>query len=127
MAVSGGKRGRQRRRTRAGERLLVVVAGAGRRRLEAARVADAWRRDLAARGISFYTETVFSDPKGAKLEFLKECQSSGYTVIFVFIGLESAELSIGRVIQRVERGGHDVPTRRSRRDSPACSTTCARH
>jgi predicted ABC-type ATPase len=54
-------------------------------------------------------ETVFSDPQGAKLEFLKECQSNGYTVSLVFIGLESAELSLGRVIQRVERGGHDVP------------------
>jgi predicted ABC-type ATPase len=54
-------------------------------------------------------ETVFSDPQGAKLEFLKECQSNGYTVILVFIGLASAELSLGRVIQRVERGGHDVP------------------
>jgi predicted ABC-type ATPase len=54
-------------------------------------------------------ETVFSDPQGAKLEFLKECQSHGYTVVLVFIGLESAELSLGRVIERVERGGHDVP------------------
>ena len=54
-------------------------------------------------------ETVFSDPQGAKLAFLKECQSNGYTVMLVFIGLESAELSLGRVIQRVERGGHDVP------------------
>lgn len=76
---------------------------------EAARVAEAWRRDLAARGISFCMETVFSDPQGAKLEFLKECQSNGYTVVLVFIGLESAELSLGRIIQRVERGGHDVP------------------
>lgn len=76
---------------------------------EAARVADTWRRDLAARGVSFCMETVFSDPQGAKLAFLKECQSSGYTVILVFIGLESAELSLGRVIQRVDRGGHDVP------------------
>jgi predicted ABC-type ATPase len=76
---------------------------------EAARGADTWRRDLAARGVSFCMETVFSDPQGAKLEFLKECQSNGYTVILVFIGLESAELSLGRVIQRVERGGHDVP------------------
>lgn len=144
MAVSGGKRGRQRRRTRAEERLLVVVAGpngAGKSTFvetflkptgilivnpdevakglspdspeevayEAARVADTWRRDLAARGISFFMETVFSDPQGAKLKFLKECQSNGYTVILVFIGLESAELSLGRVIQRVERGGHDVP------------------
>jgi predicted ABC-type ATPase len=76
---------------------------------EAARVADTWRRDLAARSVSFCMETVFSDPEGAKLEFLKECQTSGYTVTLVFIGLESAELSLGRVIQRVERGGHDVP------------------
>ena len=76
---------------------------------EAARVADTWRRDLATRGISFCMETVFSDPQGAKLDFLKECRSNGYTVILVFIGLESAELSLGRVIQRVERGGHDVP------------------
>ena len=76
---------------------------------EAARVADTWRWDLAARGVSFCMETVFSDRQGAKLEFLKECQSSGYTAILVFIGLESAELSLGRVIQRVERGGHDVP------------------
>jgi predicted ABC-type ATPase len=144
MAVSGGKRARQRRRTRAEQRLLIVVAGpngAGKSTVvetflkptgilivnpdevakglspdspedvayEAARIADTWRRDLAARGISFCMETVFSDPQRAKLEFLKECQSSGYTVILVFIGLESAELSLGRVIQRVERGGHDVP------------------
>jgi predicted ABC-type ATPase len=144
MAVSAGKRGKQRRTTHAEERLLLVVAGpngAGKSTFveafvkptgilivnpdevakglspdspenvayEAARVADTWRRDLAARGISFCMETVFSDPQGAKLEFLKECQSNGYTVSLVFIGLESAELSLGRVIQRVERGGHDVP------------------
>ena len=76
---------------------------------EAARVADAWRRDLAARGVSFCMETVFSDPQGAKVDFLKECRSNGYTVVLVFIGLESAELSRGRIIERVEAGGHDVP------------------
>src|SRR3954451_16869108 len=107
MAMSGGKRGRQRRTTRAEERLLLVVAGpngAGKSTFvetylkptgilivnpdevakglspdspedftyEAARVADTWRRDLTARGISFCMETVFSDPQGAKLEFLQE-------------------------------------------------------
>jgi predicted ABC-type ATPase len=76
---------------------------------EAARVADAWRRDLAARGVSFCMETVFSDAQGAKLDFLKECQSHGYTVVLVFIGLDSAELSRGRVMERVDAGGHDVP------------------
>lgn len=76
---------------------------------EAARVADAWRRDLAARGVSFCMETVFSDTQGAKVDFLKECRSNGYTVVLVFIGLESADLSRGRIMERVEAGGHDVP------------------
>jgi predicted ABC-type ATPase len=76
---------------------------------EAARVADAWRRDLTARRVSFCMETVFSDPQQAKLEFLKECQSAGYTMVLVFIGLESIELSRARVMERVEAGGHDVP------------------
>ena len=76
---------------------------------EAARVADTWRRDLVVRGVSFCMETVFSDPRGAKLEFLKECQSQGYAVVLIFIGLESADLSRGRVMERVEGGGHDVP------------------
>ena len=76
---------------------------------EAARVADAWRRDLAARGVSFCMETVFSDPQGTKVDFLKACRSNGYTVVMVFIGLESADLSRGRIMERVEAGGHDVP------------------
>jgi len=76
---------------------------------EAARVADAWRRDLVARGVSFCTETVFSDPQGAKVDSLRECQANGYTVVLIVIGLESAELSRGRIMERVEAGGHDVP------------------
>jgi predicted ABC-type ATPase len=144
MPASDGKRRAQRRRTRAKDRLLVVVAGpngAGKSTFvetvlkptgilvvnpdevakglspdspeavayEAARVADTWRRDLAARGVSFCMETVFSDPQGAKLDFLKDCQSHGYAVVLVFIGLESADLSRGRIMERVEAGGHDVP------------------
>jgi predicted ABC-type ATPase len=54
-------------------------------------------------------ETVFSDPHGAKLDFLKECQSRGYIVVLIFIGLDSADLSRGRVMERVEAGGHNVP------------------
>lgn len=76
---------------------------------EAARLADTWRHDLVARGVSFCMETVFSDPHGAKVGFLKECQSRGYAVVLVFIGLESADLSRGRVMERVDGGGHDVP------------------
>jgi predicted ABC-type ATPase len=76
---------------------------------EAARAADAVRADLLDRGVSFCMETVFSDPKGAKLAFLEEARDHGYVVILIFIGLESSELSAARVMQRVESGGHDVP------------------
>ena len=93
---------------------------------QAVRVADTWRRDLAARGVSFCMETVFSDPQGAKLDFLKGCHSNGYTVVLVFIGLESADLSRGRVMERVEGGGMMCRTRRSKRGSPARSTICAK-
>ena len=54
-------------------------------------------------------ETVFSDPAGEKLAFLREARRRGYSVVLVFIGLESAMLSAARVAERVEQGGHDVP------------------
>ena len=76
---------------------------------EAARIADAWRRDLVARGESFCLETVFSDPRGAKLAFLREARFHGYYVFLVFIGLDTANLAISRVGQRTEDSGHDVP------------------
>ncbi len=76
---------------------------------EAARAADAVRADLLRRRVSFCMETVFSDPAGAKVAFLEEARKVGYFVILIFIGLESADLSAARVMQRTEEGGHDVP------------------
>jgi predicted ABC-type ATPase len=79
---------------------------------ESARTADAVRMGLLDSGESFITETVFSDPVGAKLQFMKDAIARGYHVTLVYIGLESSELSEARVIQRVESGGHDVPSER---------------
>jgi len=75
----------------------------------AARLADALRRTLVLRKESFVLETVFSDPSGEKLAFLKDAASSGYTVVLCFIGLASPSLSEARVAMRVSQGGHDVP------------------
>jgi predicted ABC-type ATPase len=79
------------------------------KRYEATRAADAVRADLIARGVSFCMETEFSDPDGRKLSFLRDAQKRGYALVLIFIGLESSELAIGRVMQRTEQGGHDVP------------------
>lgn len=72
---------------------------------EAAQAAETVRRDLLSRGISFCMETVFSDPKGAKVAFLREARVQGYVVFLVFIGLDNSDLAIGRVVQRTEEGG----------------------
>lgn len=81
----------------------------------AAEAADGVRRALLKRRESFVLETVFSDPVGDKLRFLKEAEASGYTVVLCFIGLADADLSEQRVAMRVEQGGHDVPTEKLRR------------
>ena len=76
----------------------------------AAAVADAVRRELLRQRESFVFETVFSDPAGDKLNFLREAVSAGYSVVLCFIGLSSALISEQRVAMRVTQGGHDVPT-----------------
>jgi predicted ABC-type ATPase len=84
----------------------------------AAELADIERRALVARGDTFVMETVFSDPKGTKLAFLRDARARGYRVAFVYIGLASAALSQARVLQRVAQGGHDVPDDRIRKRLP---------
>ncbi|MBI1176848.1 hypothetical protein GC207_05360 [bacterium] len=77
---------------------------------DAASVADVLRRELVNQRESFVFETVFSDPVGDKLNFLKETATSGYTVVLCFVGIRGAEVSEQRVAMRVSQGGHDVPT-----------------
>ena len=77
---------------------------------EAARVAGSIRRELVEQRESFVFETVFSDPAGEKLAFLKDAATAGYAVVLCFIGIEDAETSEQRVAMRVSQGGHDVPT-----------------
>jgi predicted ABC-type ATPase len=76
----------------------------------AARLLANVREQLLLQRESFIFETVFSDPVGDKLAFLKRARDSGYNVVLCFIGLANAALSESRVAMRVSQGGHDVPT-----------------
>ena len=76
---------------------------------QAAEVADDIRRDLVKRKLSFCLETTFPESVEDKVQFLKDAQTQGYSVIGVFITLSNPTLSIARVAQRVGRGGHNVP------------------
>ncbi|MGF1679208.1 MAG: zeta toxin family protein [Candidatus Methylacidiphilales bacterium] len=77
--------------------------------LAAAKIAEAERQRLVQENQSFIFETVLSDSKGAKIQFLRNAQKRGYFVEAIYIGLATPELSQARVIQRVDAGGHDVP------------------
>lgn len=75
----------------------------------AADVADAVRRQWVERGQSFVFETVFSDPVGDKIGFLKQAAAAGYTVVLCYIGLSTPEICEQRIAMRVSQGGHGVP------------------
>lgn len=92
----------------------------------AAELAGRERWGRLERGESFIFETVFSDPAGEKVEFLKAAQARGYVVNLVFIGLENSALSFGRVKLRVATGGHSVPEDRVHQRFPRILVNLAR-
>ncbi len=87
----------------------VIAAELDMEPYAAARVAGVLRQELVKQRESFVFETVFSDPAGEKLAFLKDAVEQGYTVVVCFIGISEAEVSEERVAMRVSQGGHDVP------------------
>ncbi|WP_370677303.1 zeta toxin family protein [Pleomorphomonas sp. PLEO] len=74
---------------------------------KAAEIAAARRSEMLAEGRSFATETVFSHP--SKLDIIEEARQRGYVVIVMHVGVDSPDLSVARVKERVCEGGHDVP------------------
>jgi predicted ABC-type ATPase len=87
----------------------VLSRALGRDPYVAAEIADHLRRQLVNARESFVFETVFSDPVGDKLKFLKAAADAGYTVLLCFIGISGPEVSEERVAMRLSQGGHDVP------------------
>ena len=71
------------------------------------------REILLEQGVTFGFETVGTHEE--KLDFIRRAKTKGYTIHVVFVDSGSAEKSIERVKQRVERGGHDVPADKIRK------------
>src|ERR1035437_1123055 len=97
----------------AGLRSLNADVGARELNIDAysaARAAGSVRQELVRQRESFVFETVFSDPIGEKLGFLKAAGQTGYTIVLCFIGISTPRTSEQRVAMRVSQGGHDVPS-----------------
>lgn len=75
----------------------------------AAKILARLREELVNLRESFIFETVFSDPVGDKLAFLKNAAQRGYIVVLCFIGIADPQTSETRVAMRVSQGGHNVP------------------
>lgn len=78
---------------------------------EAARIAEAKRRELISQGTSFMSETVFSHP--SKLQLVSDASAAGY-LVHLHVMLVPVDLSVQRVVERVRRGGHEVPEQKIR-------------
>lgn len=71
------------------------------------------RRDaLMGERKSFITESTFSHE--SKLALIREAKDAGYRVQLYHVNVRSADISVGRVENRVEHGGHDVPENKIR-------------
>lgn len=93
---------------------------------EAAELAGRLRQTLLDQGESFVFETVFSDPVGEKVRFLRHAEAMGYTVVLCFIGIDGPEVGEERVAMRVLQGGHDVPTKKLEERYPRTLKNLAR-
>lgn len=64
-------------------------------------------KDLLAKGETFSFETTLSTKSYYAL--IKKAKCSGYRVTLLFVYLNSKEIAIKRVKNRVDEGGHDIP------------------
>lgn len=78
-----------------------------------------------AEKVPFGMETVFSHwvrkSDGAiesKIDLIRDLRRNGYFVLLVFVGLSNVEISVFRVLTRVQTGGHNVPEDRLRHRFP---------
>lgn len=78
----------------------------------AAAIAESRRRQALEKGISFVSESTFSHP--SKLALIRDAQAAGFRIVVYHINVRRPELSVSRVAQRVDEGGHDVPEEKIR-------------
>lgn len=78
---------------------------------EAAQIAEARRRERIADGESFISQTVFSHP--SKVQLVSDAVDAGYLVC-LHVVVVPVELTVQRVLERIRRGGHEVPEQKFR-------------
>ncbi|EFG2886087.1 AAA family ATPase [Escherichia coli] len=78
----------------------AATLAAGRATLKALDVAISGRE-------TFVYETTLSSRQSIAL--MERCRAAGYRIELVFVMLETVELNLRRIAERVANGGHDIP------------------
>lgn len=81
--------------------------------LQAGRLMLQRLHQLSDSGVDFAFESTLASRTFAP--FLGECKARGYTIHLLYIWLQSADLAVQRVAQRVRNGGHAIPEATIRR------------
>lgn len=76
--------------------------------LKAARIAISRINSFIKRGITFTQETTLSGHMVEKT--ISKAKDANYDIHLFYVGLSSSEESIRRIKNRVEKGGHNIPT-----------------
>ena len=64
--------------------------------------------DCIARGVNFTQETTLS---GARTQqTARKVKDAGYNIRMFYVGLDTQDECLKRIANRVEKGGHDIPT-----------------
>ncbi|MDR2080746.1 MAG: zeta toxin family protein [Campylobacteraceae bacterium] len=77
--------------------------------VEAGKIAINNRKNMLDSKKSFVIETTLAG--NGEINFMKVAKECGYKINLVYIGVSDALISFMRVKNRVEKGGHDVPTK----------------
>jgi len=85
--------------------------------IQAAEIAKERTQQSISQKKDIVIETVFSTQQ--KVELIEQLKSSGYDTIVYFTGVESSDINVLYLKNRVEQGGHDVPIKKllSRREA----------
>ncbi|MBP3227181.1 MAG: zeta toxin family protein [Bacteroidaceae bacterium] len=75
--------------------------------VEAGRLMLARIKTLLEQGQTFAIETTLATR--SYINLVRQAQQKGYVVSLLYIWIESPELAIRRVAERVSKGGHDIP------------------
>jgi predicted ABC-type ATPase len=77
-------------------------------RVRAGREAIRRQEALLTQGTDFAMETTLAGNR--ELALLRRARVAGYKITLVYIGVDSPDVLLGRIAQRIIAGGHDVPT-----------------